>query len=215
MIIHSGSRNLGHRVATHYMKLASPTGKASEGNHGFKIDSIEGHRYWNDMNVCLAFALENRLSMLSHIEFAVNSCEIDGSLQMDELINRNHNHATFAPNGGGIIHRKGATHAELGMMGVIPGNMRDGSFIVRGLGNPDGLWSSSHGAGRVLGRKAAKEKLDVGKFKDTMSGVVAKVGNDTLDESPFAYKDIFEVMELQEGLVETVEHIRPIINVKG
>lgn len=100
-------------------------------------------------------------------------------------------------------------------MGVIPGNMRDGSFIVRGKGNPDSLYSSSHGAGRVLGRKEAKRLLDVADFAETMQGVQALVEESTLDESPFAYKDIFDVMRLQEDLVEVVAHVRPMVNIKG
>jgi len=79
------------------------------------------------------------------------------------LINRNHNHAELKDNY--IIHRKGATHAEKGMYGVIPGNMRDGSFIVKGKGNPDSMCSSSHGAGRVLSRRKAKETLNLEEFK--------------------------------------------------
>ncbi|MFH1739431.1 MAG: RtcB family protein, partial [bacterium] len=128
-------------------------------------------------------------------------------------INRNHNHAEMKD--GLWIHRKGATHAEAGMMGVIPGNMRDGSFIVRGKGNPGALWSSSHGAGRVLGRKKAKETLTMESFAETMAGVVALVTSDTLDESPFAYKSIFEVMAQQGDMVEIVAHVRPMLNIKG
>lgn len=100
-------------------------------------------------------------------------------------------------------------------MGVIPGNMRDGSFIVRGKGNPDSLFSSSHGAGRVLGRSAAKAALNLEDFKMTMDGIQARVEDATLDESPAAYKDIFTVMREQSDLVDTIHHVRPIINIKG
>jgi tRNA-splicing ligase RtcB len=131
-----------------------------------------------------------------------------------DFINRNHNHAELRD--GRWIHRKGATHAEAGMMGVIPGNMRDGCFIVRGLGNPDSLYSSSHGAGRVLSRRKAKEQITLEQFEESMKGIpAATVGQATVDESPFAYKDIFKVMELQEDLVDIVHYIKPIINVKG
>lgn len=116
-----------------------------------------------------------------------------------------------------IIHSgsRGIGHAVAGMLGVIPGNMRDGSFIVRGPGNAAALWSSSHGAGRVLGRKQAKQTLDLEEFREMMAGVTALVTDETLDESPYAYKDIFEVMRLQAALVDVVAHVRPIINVKG
>jgi tRNA-splicing ligase RtcB len=131
----------------------------------------------------------------------------------DSVINRNHNHAVFEH--GLWIHRKGATHAEHGMLGVIPGNMRDGSFIVCGTGEPEALWSSSHGAGRVMGRAQANRELNLEDFAMTMSGVVAKVDESTLDEAPMAYKNIFDVMEMQKDLVKVVHHIRPLINVKG
>jgi tRNA-splicing ligase RtcB (3'-phosphate/5'-hydroxy nucleic acid ligase) len=101
------------------------------------------------------------------------------------------------------------------MMGVIPGNMKDGTFIVRGKGNPDSLCSSSHGAGRVLGRKEAKRSLQMDDFISDMRGIVARVTEDTLDESRMAYKDIFEVMENQKDLVEVVERVFPILNIKG
>lgn len=86
---------------------------------------------------------------------------------------------------------------------------------MRGKGNPDSLYSSSHGAGRVLGRKEAKRRLAVTDFVEVMQGVQALVEESTLDESPFAYKDIFEVMRLQSDLVEIVAHVRPIVNIKG
>ena len=213
VIVHSGSRNVGHSVATHYMKLASPNGKASEGHHALHEDSVEGNNYIKDMTFCLAFALENREEIIMRVVKEIsNYC--DGSVDHSEgLINRNHNHADFKD--GVWIHRKGATHAEEGMMGVIPGNMRDGSFIVCGKGNPDSLYSSSHGAGRVLGRKQAKETLDMEIFEYEMKGITAKVGPSTLDESADAYKNIFDVMEQQKELVEIVHRIKPIINIKA
>lgn len=212
VIIHSGSRNVGHTVATHYMKLASGTGKAKEGCYGFSMSSQEGKDYMMDQMFCLEFALENRVQILDKVCLAIQEYA-NGNMLWDSLINRTHNHALVTQDG--VIHRKGATHAEAGMFGVIPGNMRDGSFIVRGKGNLDSLWSSSHGAGRVLGRKAANEAVDIDEFISEMQGITAKVDKDTLDESPMAYKNIYEVMEQQKDLVEVVKHIKPLINVKG
>lgn len=214
VIIHSGSRGVGHGCATHYMRLASPTGKASEGHYGFAVDSQEGRDYIEDMDFCLEFALENRVQMLKILEGVFCEYIQNTTFHWDTLINRNHNHAE-SKDGRFWTHRKGATHAEEGMLGVIPGNMRDGSFIVRGKGNPESLCSSSHGAGRVLGRRRAKETLNKADFEATMKGIVANVSKNTLDESPFAYKDIFEVMRLQEDLVEVITHVKPLINIKG
>ncbi|MCK5021182.1 MAG: RtcB family protein, partial [Candidatus Peribacteraceae bacterium] len=138
---------------------------------------------------------------------------IEGGM-VGDIINRNHNHAE-SKDGVHWIHRKGATHAEDGMMGVIPGNMRDGSFIVRGKGNEDSLCSSSHGAGRVMGRRKAKETLNPDEFKETMRGITAPTDLNRLDESPFAYKDIFDVMKHQADLVDVIAHERPLIVIKG
>jgi len=212
LIVHSGSRGVGHGIATAYLKLASPDGKAREGHFGFDARGEDGKAYINDLNWTLKFALGNRHEIIKRV-VAVLATHCSGEASWDDLINRNHNHAEERD--GKWIHRKGATHAEKGMMGVIPGNMRDGSFIVRGKGNPDALYSSSHGAGRVLGRNQARKTLDVEEFKSEMVGIKAKVGKSTLDESPMAYKDVFEVMRLQKELVEVCARIVPIINVKG
>jgi tRNA-splicing ligase RtcB len=213
VIVHSGSRGIGHAVAKHYMTLASPDGKPSEGHWGFWADSEHGKDYIKDMKFCLEFALKNRSEMLQRIERCIAKfCAGEGT---SVLINRNHNHAEKRESDGLWIHRKGATHAEAGMFGVIPGNMRDGSFIVCGKGNPDSLCSSSHGAGRVMGRKEAQRTLTMEAFQEAMAGLTAMVTKDTLDESPFAYKDIFDVMRQQSELVEVVAHVRPIINIKG
>jgi tRNA-splicing ligase RtcB len=212
IIIHSGSRGIGHAVATHYMKLASGDGKAREGHFGFEVDSDNGRDYLMDMNFCLEFALENRLKLVRKVASQmIRFCQ--GEVTWRDLINRNHNHAELKD--GLWIHRKGATHAEAGMMGVIPGNMKYGSFIVEGKGYAPALWSSSHGAGRVLGRKAAQQLLNLEEFKATMGDIVAKVDAETLDESPLAYKDIFEVIRQQADMIEIKHYVRPIINVKG
>lgn len=226
IVIHSGSRNVGHKIATHYMKLASGDGKAREGYFALNVDSLEGADYIKDLAFGLEFALNNRLALISRVQSAINQAGVSGGVVHNSLINRSHNHAEerllpicCSKDGHLIemrkvwIHRKGSTHAEDGMMGVILGNMLDGSFIVRGKGNPDSLYSSSHGAGRILSRTDAKETLD----KTTMvaQGIQARVEQVALDESPMAYKNIFEVMAMQRDLVDVVHHIKPLINIKG
>lgn len=219
IVIHSGSRGVGHGIASEYMKLASGGQKAKEGHYGFEASSQEGQDYINDMNWGLEFALCNRREMMTRTVAAIGA-HCAGEADWDSLINRNHNHATERTErefGSKTlwIHRKGATHAEAGMMGVIPGNMRDGSFIVRGKGSAESLYSSSHGAGRVMSRKQAKEQVSLEDFTATMNGITALVTDKTRDESPAVYKSIFEVMSQQAELVEVVAHVKPIINVKG
>jgi len=214
IVIHSGSRGIGHGIASLYVRMADPDGKCRDGHHGFVADSALGRDYMLDQNVCLEFALENRKKMLQAVVHSIESSLYrEVHCNWATFINKNHNHAVETPEG--ILHRKGATDATLDSPGIIPGNMRDGTYIVRGLGNPESLWSSSHGAGRVLGRKAAKRELDMAEFTETMQGIKAKVHKSTLDESPMAYKDFRNVMYLQQDLVEIQCHIKPLINVKG
>lgn len=212
IVVHSGSRGVGHQIATEYMKVASGGEKAKEGHYGLSVSSSGGASYINDMNWALQFALENRKEILRRV-IRVLSRFSSGAPEEKTFINRTHNHAEQKD--GMWVHRKGATHAEKDMMGVIPGNMRDGSFIVRGKGNPLSLWSSSHGAGRILGRKQARKKLKLVDFQRVMDGIEASIGKKTLDESPMAYKDIHQVMRLQQELVEVCHQVVPIINIKG
>lgn len=213
LIIHSGSRGIGHETAKQYMMLASNTLKAKEGHFPLKLNTKLGQDYLMDMNFCLEFALENRKQMLDRIINIIRKFNCDGEGMWKGLINRNHNHADERD--GLMIHRKGATHAEKDMMGVIPGNMKHGSFIVKGKGDPESLYSSSHGAGRKFSRSKAKEIISLDSFKKTMEGITAKVCKGTLDESPEAYKDIFKVMDLQKDLVEICDIVKPIINIKA
>jgi len=268
IVIHSGSRGLGHKIASHYMLeaylLTNPSEKKLEAvledfkerNANFKENNPEGFEkalkkftekaklnvlkqsnldnikeilpldvnsklgkdYIKDQNFALQFALENRKRMIADIHDIMNEV-IGGEFEFQEtdevrFINRNHNHAEYDETRQEWIHRKGATHAEKGMRGVIPGNMRDGSFVVIGKGNADSLASSSHGAGRVMSRKKAKANVSMESFEASMVGITGTVDVNTLDESPFAYKDIFEVMRLQDDLLEVEEHIKVLINVK-
>ena len=214
IVVHSGSRNVGHSTAYYYMAKAAGSPKPKEGNFSFHVDCQNGQDYIKDMNFCLEFALLNRKQIAYQTTAAIKEF-VTGHAHAEKLINRNHNHAEFDTDLGLWIHRKGATHAKEGMQGVIPGNMRDGSYIVKGRGNPDSLFSSSHGAGRRLGRAAAKREIEMEDFKIAMDGITARVNMDTLDEAPMAYKGINEVMSYQEDLVSVVQHIHPLINIKG
>jgi len=186
-----------------------------EGLHSFDISSPIGRQYMIDQNFCLEYALANRKAMIERIRDGINlQLPYAAPIRTATLINRNHNHAEQLPDGT-IIHRKGATHAELGMYGVIPGNMRDGSFIVRGKGNPDSMLSSSHGAGRVLSRTKARATLSLDEFRAETAKLVTNHTDAMLDEAPNAYKNIFEVMELQSDLVDVVDRVIPILNIKG
>lgn len=214
IVVHSGSRGFGWLVADYWMKK-----QEEAGTNGFCLHSEEGQQYVEDMKECLRYALLSRRVMLSRAEQAITKVLYGEHMniynEVDYFINRNHNHMDIAH--GMCIHRKGATHSEEDMLGVIPGNMRDGSYIVKGLGNEKSLWSSSHGAGRKLSRKQAFKKLDVDQFVEDMKDIPSDAGKRTLDEAPGAYKNIAEVIETQvdNDIIEVVHKLKTICNVKG
>lgn len=214
MIIHSGSRGIGHTVAKKYMIKASGSKKKSEYERTFPLDvnSQLGKEYLNILDFGLDYALLNRLEMSYKVMEALKEV-LQESLSSELWVNKNHNHAVYEK--GYFIHRKGATPAKKDEKGVIPGNMRDGAFLVQGKGNEKFLNSSSHGAGRSISRKGAKEKYTMEDFKKAMKGIKGTVSIETLDELPMAYKNLFKVMDAQKESVEIIKHIKPIINWKG
>ena len=213
LVVHSGSRGVGHTVATHYMKKASGNEKKFEQTYPLKIDSEKGKEYMNILDFGLEFALLNRMEMAYQVRNVLRRVLNDEDLEFELWTNKNHNHAILEEDF--IVHRKGATPAKKGELGIIPGNMRDGSFLVEGLGSEEFLESSSHGAGRVYSRIQAKKQISIKEFKDSMKGICGTVSFETLDEAPQAYKDINSVMEVQKSSVKIIKHLRPIINWKG
>ena len=214
VVIHSGSRGVGKTIATHYMKQASGSKRGFERTATFDLDSKEGKEYKAALDFSLEFALLNRLEIAKRVEIVLREVLENKNLCLDLWTNKNHNHAIVMDDNL-VVHRKGATPAEKGERGVIPGNMKDGSFLVEGLGNEDYLYSSSHGAGRVLSRKKAKSDITIDELREDMEGIKSRVDTDVLDEAPMAYKNIYDVMEAQKNSVCIVEHIKPVVNWKG
>ena len=214
LIIHSGSRGVGHTVAKKYMINASGSKEKNEYEKTFPLDANSqiGKEYLNVLEFGLDYALLNRLEM-AYQTIEVLKKVLDENLEYDVWVNKNHNHAIYEK--GFFIHRKGATPAKKGERGIIPGNMRDGSFLVEGKGNPKFLNSSSHGAGRSMSRKEAKKKYTMEQFREAMKGIKGTVSEKTLDELPMAYKDFSKIMEAQKDSVKIIKRIKPIINWKG
>jgi tRNA-splicing ligase RtcB len=207
--IHSGSRNSGHSVASYWMSLSKNVDKHLP-NGFLDINGEYGKAYLQDLDFMLKYALHNRLSMM---KIVLNVLGLRPSY-INGLINENHNHAIVTPDG--VLHRKGATPADKGQMGIIPGNMADGVFVTKGLGNEEYLSSSSHGAGRKFSRKKAKEAITLDTVKEEMDGIVCKIHEGIIDESKSAYKDVFKVIERQEGkVIEVIDLLKPLISVKG
>jgi tRNA-splicing ligase RtcB (3'-phosphate/5'-hydroxy nucleic acid ligase) len=207
LIVHSGSRGLGHDVAKKYMVKSSGSKTEYEKTYPLKADSELGKEYLNFLDFGLEYALLNRLEMSKRVEKTLKHIFKDENIKSELWVNKNHNHAIYEK--GKFIHRKGATPAKKNERGIIPGNMRDGSFLVKGLGNSKFLNSSSHGAGRSMSRTQAKKEISLDEIKKTMVGIKTKF---VIDEAPRAYKNIFDVMEKQKKSVEIVKHLKPIIN---
>ena len=219
VVVHSGSRGFGHSVAGHYMALAAGTDRPTEGNFSFAPDTDEWREYVACHGVATEFARENRATIARNVAALVRAIVAPGSLaSIDPLFPVTdcvHNAVLLTPSARQAIHLKGATLASIGQTVLIPANMRDGVVIGHGLGNPDGMWSCSHGAGRLLGRNEARRTIGLDTFRDQMAGISATVCEDTIDESPGAYKPIADVMAAQAELVHQVGIIKPIVNVKS
>jgi tRNA-splicing ligase RtcB len=213
LVIHSGSRGVGHKVAQHYMQQASGSNREFECTAPLHVDEPEGKEYANVLQFGQDFALLNRLEMAKTVTEVLREVLGQDELDYELWVNQHHNHAIKTEDG--YIHRKGATPASKGEQGVIPANMRDGTILVEGLGDANFLYSSSHGAGRCLSRTRAKASLDLATFKKQMSGVVGTVNERTLDEAPDAYKPIDSVMKAQQTSVRELKRLKPLINWKG
>ena len=143
-----------------------------------------------------------------------------GDFEVDELINKSHNFAAWEQHFGEnvLVHRKGATRAFAGELGMIPGSQGSNSYIVRGLGHPESFMSCSHGAGRKLGRKQAQRELDLQTEIDLLDaqGVIHGIRHrKDLDEATGAYKDIDLVMENQRDLAQVEVKLTPLAVLKG
>jgi tRNA-splicing ligase RtcB len=225
VMIHSGSRNLGLQVAKHYNDLAKNLNAAWHSSVDPKSDlaffplaSKYGGQYLREMNYCVQYALANRMAMLERVKECIE--EVYSGEEFETPINIAHNYARLEHHFGKdvMVHRKGATSARKGEIGIIPGSQGAASYIVRGLGNPQSFMSCSHGAGRKMGRKQATRELDLKEQQDILNsrGIIHGIRTvKDLDEAPGAYKDIDKVMENQEDLVEIITKLDPVAVVKG
>ncbi|GHF71368.1 RtcB family protein [Deinococcus ficus] len=208
VLSHSGSRGFGAQVAGHFTALAQkrwPTlDRAAQKLAWLPLDSHEGQAYWQAMNLAGRYALANHDLIHRRLARALN-------VTPGAQVSNSHNLAWKQRVNGEelIVHRKGATPAEAGRLGLIPGSMADPGYVVRGRGNAQALDSASHGAGRQLGRKAAANTLakkDVQAYlKD--KGITLIGGG--IDEAPQAYKRIQDVMARQDDLIDIVAEFRP------
>ena len=225
IMIHSGSRNLGKQVGDFYNEKASAlnarwySSVSPELNLPFlPVKTEEFRQYWAEMNYCVEFALCNRRLMMERIQEAI--LDILPDTTFEPMINIAHNYASWEEHFGEmcIVHRKGATLATQGTVGIIPGSQGTCSYITEGLGNPESFNSCSHGAGRKLSRTQARAELSLEEEVARLEkmGIVHAVRYKAdLDEATGAYKDIDEVMAAQADLVKIRTKLLPIAVIKG
>lgn len=243
LVIHTGSRNLGKQVCEYYQNLAvsnlighnrlekaiadliaeyKAAGRQTEiataidrlkkSEYAAKIPKelcyLQGEDradYLHDMDICQAFAHVNRMTIAAIIETQAGLKPLDAF----ETV---HNYIDYVGN----IVRKGAISAQKGERVLIPMNMRDGCIIGIGKGNEDWNCSAPHGAGRIMSRSEAKEKLALGDFVSSMEGIyTTSVGMSTIDESPMVYKPMDEIVRCIEPTVEIERIITPLYNFKA
>lgn len=225
IMIHSGSRNLGKKVADHYNKQAvmlnekwcSTVPKKWELAF-LPMDTDEYKDYMREMQYCVDFALANRKLMMGVIQHIL--ADTFSEIDFQPMINIAHNYAKMENHYGEnvLVHRKGATFAGKGNTGIIPGSQGTKSYIVKGRGNRESFNSCSHGAGRRMGRAQATRELNLEEEIKRLDdqGIVHGIREvKDLDEAAGAYKDIQDVMAQQADLVEILVELSPMAVIKG
>ncbi|UII28950.1 RtcB family protein [Fulvivirga maritima] len=208
VLSHSGSRGLGANIARHYTKLAMDKCRLpAEAKHlaWLDLDTEDGQEYWLAMNLAGDYASACHHQI--HERMAVSLGE-----KPLAMIENHHNFAWKELDVEGneiIVHRKGATPAGKGVMGIIPGSMTSPGFIVRGKGEHAAINSASHGAGRVMSRRKAKAMITRDEVKSHLKHAGVHVIGSGVDEAPMVYKDIHQVMAAQQDLVEVVGTFTP------
>lgn len=209
LVIHTGSRNLGLRVADYYQaKAYKAVGGKSQSEIPYELAYLTGEDkadYLHDMELMQRFASLNRDIIKEVILDGMKLHEVDSFTTI-------HNYIDVETN----ILRKGAVSANKDEKLLIPMNMRDGSLICIGLGNEDWNCSAPHGAGRRFGRKDAENSFTLSEFKKQMEGIyTTSVAQDTIDESPMAYKPMAEILNNIGDTVVVERVIKPIYNFKA
>jgi tRNA-splicing ligase RtcB len=213
LLSHSGSRGPGARVCQRYTDIARQNAPSKIRDDAqlrhlcwLDLDSEPGQEYWLAMN------LMGRYASANHEIIHRNVTNLAGAQSLATVENH-HNFAWLEEHGDQrlVVHRKGATPAGTGDLGVIPGNMADSCFVVRGRGNADSLNSASHGAGRRMSRTAAKKEFSWKQCHEQLERKNVRLLAGGLDEVPGAYKNIHDVMAAQADLVEIIGEFMPRI----
>lgn len=223
--LHSGSRNIGKSLADVHVAraktLAHNEGIVDRELAVFVGGTPEMDSYLNDLWWAQEYAARSRAVMMALVAEAVRQTFPDREITFTQGVNCHHNYvATETIDAGSgpeplVVTRKGAIRAGTGELGLIPGSMGTGSYVVRGLGNPASFSSASHGAGRRMSRTAARKRFTAEDLVAQTAGVESRKDAGVVDEIPAAYKDIDAVIAAQSDLVEVVAHLKQVVCVKG
>ena len=224
VMLHSGSRGVGNKIGDYFIT------KAKEEMEKYHIDKFLPDKdlsylvehtelfddYVNAVEWAQDFAWENRKAMMEATLGAMRK-HLPPFHITEMAVNCHHNYVARENHFGAnvFVTRKGAVRAREGDLGIIPGSMGTGSFIVRGKGNRESFCSCSHGAGRRMSRTQAHKEITLDMHLAATAGIECRKDEAVLDESPAAYKDIGAVIAAQSDLIEVVYRLRQIINVKG
>jgi len=210
LLSHGGSRGVGGEVARYYSALAAERRPELPRDYAplawFELDSPPGREYFAAMELMGRYAAANHELIHGHILAALGAAAV-------ATVENHHNFAWRERYDGRelIVHRKGATPAAAGVLGVIPGSMATPGFVVRGRGCAEALNSASHGAGRVMSRRQAKKTLSWRDARALLARRGVRLLEGGLDEVPMVYKDIEQVMAAQADLVEPLARFDPRI----
>ena len=210
LLSHSGSRGIGAMVCNYYSKLAKETcpldQKGLQHLSWLSLDSELGQEYWNAMQLMHKYAQANHDLIHKHVTQNL------GANILFTFMN-SHNLAWEEEHDGKklIVHRKGATPAQAGQLGIIPGSMSTPTYLITGKGNPDSLNSCSHGAGRQMSRTKAKKDLNPQYWVEYLKEHGVTLISAGVDEMPAVYKDIDTVMNAQKDLVDIIGEFHPLL----
>ncbi|WP_194899519.1 RtcB family protein [Catenulispora pinisilvae] len=219
LMLHSGSRGIGNQLAAHHIEVARTLPQNQDLPDPdlavFLADTPQMAAYRRDLFWAQEYARRNRAVMLWL--FAEVLRKEFPKVTFDKAISCHHNYVAQETYDGVdvLVTRKGAIRAGGGDLGIIPGSMGTGSYIVRGLGNAAAYNSASHGAGRLMSRNQARKQFTVEDLKKQTKGVECRKDPGVVDEIPGAYKDIRSVMAQQTDLVEIVAELKQVVCVKG
>ncbi|MBN7793516.1 RtcB family protein [Microbacterium esteraromaticum] len=222
LFLHSGSRGVGNKIATHHIAVAQRLARQwwidlPDPDLAYLAEGTEQFtQYIRELRWAQHFALLNREEMMDRVSRQVSEF-VGTAVQEQERINCHHNFTESERHFGKQVwvSRKGAIAADAGRLGLIPGSMGTASYIVEGLGNPVSLNSSPHGAGREYSRSAARRAFTREQLRDAMAGIEYRDTDAFIDEIPQAYKPIDQVMADAADLVRVRHTLRQIVNVKG